>query len=217
MELFSKIASWVFLPLFMPVYAVAAVMYIPSGHAFHELQHYCMYSMDPRWKWGVLLFYFVFCTVFPGVAFTIMRLSGIVSTTEMDDRKERWLPMATTIAFTGMLYYWLRMQFGPLGDDVPKYIENLALAGILVSLCFIPLNMWRKVSVHAAGAGIFTGFLIAYLAQHTYYSVWLAPLALVVSGTVMTARLYLEKHSLTEVSVGWGVAAFVTFAINYWV
>lgn len=215
MELFSKIASWVFLPLLMPVYALAAVMYIPSGHAFEELQMFCMHSMPERWKWITLGAYFVFTTVLPGLSFLIMYKYGIVSTAEMDDRKERWLPMATTIVYTAMLYFAMNGIFSKV-DGVPKYIENLALSGILVSLCFIPLNSWRKVSVHAAGAGIFTGFLIAYLAQHTYFSIWLAPLALVVSGTVMAARLYLEKHSLTEVSVGWSVGTFVTFAVNFW-
>lgn len=214
MELFSKIASWVFLPLFMPVYALAAVMFIPSGHDFSELNRVCVFTMPAQTKWFILLFFFIFCTLLPGVSFVIMRASGIVSTTEMDDRKERWLPMAMTILFTGMLYFWLQRTLEPY--DYPKYIVNLALSGIVVSLLFIPLNTWRKVSVHAAGAGIFTGFLIAYLAQHTYFSVWLAPLALIVSGTVMTARLYLEKHSLTEVSVGWGVGTFITFAVNYW-
>lgn len=215
MELFSKIASWVFLPLFMPVYAMAAVMYIPSGHAFEEMQMYCMYTLDDSWKTVTLVSYFVFTTVLPGAAFLIMYKSGIVSTPEMDDRKERWLPMAMTIIFTGLLYFFLARTFAPI-EEIPKYIEDLALAGILVSLCFVPLNRWKKVSVHAAGAGIFTGFLLAYLAQHMYFSIWLAPLALVVSGTVMTARLYLEKHSLTEVSVGWSVGTFVTFAVNYW-
>lgn len=215
MELFSKIASWVFLPLFMPVYALAAVMFIPSGHAFEEMQMYCLYSLDGDWKRIILVAYFIGTTLLPGIAFLVMYKTGIVSTPEMDDRKERWLPMSVTILFTALLYFFMARAFAPI-DEAPKYIKNLALAGILVSLCFVPLNRWKKVSVHAAGAGIFTGFLLAYLAQHMYFSIWLAPLALVVSGTVMTARLYLEKHSLTEVSVGWSVATFVTFAVNYW-
>lgn len=214
METFSKIASWVFLPLFMPVFAMAAVMYIPSGHAFEELQRVCMHTLDVKEKTIILVFYGIFCVLLPGLSFVIMRFSGIVSTTEMDDRKERWLPMATTILYSGVLYYFMMARYGD--TIVPKYPINLAMSGVLVSLCFIPLNSWRKVSVHAAGAGIFTGFLLAYLAQHTYFSAWLAPLALVVSGTVMTARLYLSKHSLTEVSVGWSVGTFITFAVNYW-
>lgn len=214
MKLFSKIASWVFLPLFMPVFAIMAVMFIPSGHSFVDMDQGCMYSINEKWKQATLIWYFIFCAFLPGVSFFIMLKSGIVSTPEMDDRKERWLPMATTILYTTFLYFLLDKQFENVEE--PKYILNLSLSGILVSLCFVPLNRWRKVSVHAAGAGIFTGFLIAYLAQHTYFSMWLAPLALVVSGTVMTARLYLEKHSLTEVSVGWGVGALVTFVINFW-
>jgi len=215
MEVFSKIISWVFLPLFMPVYAMAAIMYIPSGYAFEELKMYSMYTLDDSWKHVILVAYFVGTTLFPGVAFLIMYKTGIVSTPEMDDRKERWLPMAVTIIFTALLYFFLARAFARI-EEIPKFIENLALAGILVSLCFVPLNRWKKVSVHAAGAGIFTGFLLAFLAQHTYFSIWLIPLALVVSGAVMTARLYLEKHSLTEVSVGWSVGTFVTFAVNYW-
>lgn len=215
MELFSKIVSWVFLPLLMPIYALAAVMYIPSGHAFEELKRYSMYTIDDNWKLLILAVYFLFTALLPGASYLIMYKTGIVSTAEMDDRKERWIPMATTIAYTVVLYFFISGLFSKI-DDAPKYIYNLALSGILVSVCFVPLNSWRKVSVHAAGAGIFTGFLIAYLAQHTYFSIWLAPLALVVSGTVMTARLYLEKHSLTEVSVGWSVGTFVTFVVNYW-
>lgn len=214
MKTFSKIASWVFLPLFMPVFALAAVMFIPSGHSFEELQDVCMHTLQVQEKTIILVFYSVFCVLLPGISFVIMRFSGIVSTTEMDDRKERWLPMAMTILYSGVLYYLMMARYGE--TIVPKFPVNLALSGMLVSLCFIPLNSWRKVSVHAAGAGIFTGFLVAYLAQHTYFSMWLAPLALVVSGTVMTARLYLSKHSLTEVAVGWSVAAFITFAVNYW-
>ncbi|XOV66686.1 MAG: hypothetical protein ACFHU9_13760 [Fluviicola sp.] len=214
MELFSKIVSWIFLPLFMPVYAMLAVMYIPSAHSFEEMK-LSMFTIEPKWKIAIVVAYFLFSTAFPGLAFLVMYKSGIVSTPEMDDRKERWLPMAMTILFTGLLYFFLARTFNPI-VEAPKYIVNLALAGILVSLCFVPLNRWKKISVHAAGAGIFTGFLLAYVSQHTYFSAWLAPLALVVSGTVMTARLYLEKHSLTEVSVGWGVGTFVTFAVNYW-
>ena len=133
MEAFSKIASWVFLPLFMPVFAMAAVMFIPSGYAFEELRTISMYTLDGTEKIIIIVFYFIFCVALPGLSFVVMRFSGIVSTTEMDDRKERWLPMATTILYSGMLYYFMISRYGD--TIVPKYPVNLALSGVLVSLC----------------------------------------------------------------------------------
>ena len=76
--------------------------------------------------------------------------------------------------------------------------------------------MWKKVSLHAGGMGIMSGFLIAYAVEMQGISDVDYPLAIIASGLVMSARVYLEKHTLLEVVIGWFTGTFVTFAVNYY-
>ena len=61
-----------------------------------------------------------------------------------------------------------------------------------------------------------SGFLIAYAVEMEQFQLWILPFAIISSGLVMSARVYLEKHTLLEVVVGWFTGTFVTFAVNYY-
>ena len=56
MKAISNVASWVFLPLFMPIYALLVVFYVPSNqdYLFNED---CMYLMHDTNKLVVLFEY----------------------------------------------------------------------------------------------------------------------------------------------------------------
>ena len=212
MKLISQISSWVFLPLFMPMYALLAVMYIPSNqdYIFNEG---CMYLMFDQNKNVVLIDVALFGMILPGVSYMIMMASGMISTIEMDDKSERNLPILITLAYCTALYIFLEMQFSEF--HAPKYIFGLALSGIAVAMAQFFLNIWKKVSIHAAGAGIAFGFLFAYALGHAEYHLGIIIVPILASGIVMSARLYLKKHDITEVIVGWFLGAFLTFTITY--
>lgn len=212
MKIVSQIISWVFLPLFMPMYALLAAMYTPSDQDY-IFNDDCMFLMYDQNKFVVLIYFALFGIVFPGISYSIMRASGMISTIEMDDKSERNLPILITLAYCIALYVILVIKFS--GFHAPKYIFCLALSGIAVAMVHFFLNIWKKVSIHAAGAGIAFGFLFAYALGHAEYHLGIVIIPLLASGIVMSARLYLRKHDLTEVAVGWFLGAFLTFTITY--
>ncbi|MFT6983281.1 MAG: membrane-associated phospholipid phosphatase [Crocinitomicaceae bacterium] len=212
MKVVSQISSWVFLPLLMPMYALLAAMYIPSDQDY-IFNNDCMFLMYDQNKFVVLIYFALFGIVFPGISYLIMRASGMISTIEMDDKSERNLPILITLAYCTALYVILVMKFS--GLHAPKYIFGLALSGIAVAMAQFFLNIWKKVSIHAAGAGIAFGFLFAYALGHAEYHLGIVIFPLLASGIVMSARLYLKKHDLIEVTVGWFLGAFLTFTITY--
>ena len=212
MKVLSQIFSWVFLPLFMPIYTLLAVLYIPSDQDY-IFNDDCMYLMFDQNKMVVLVDFAFFGMILPGVSYIIMRASGMISTIEMEDKSERNLPILIMLAYCTVLYIFLVIQFKDF--HAPKYIFGLALAGIAVSIAQFFLNIWKKVSIHAAGAGIAFGFLLAYALGHAEYHLGIIVVPLLVSGLVMSARLYLKKHDMTEVVVGWFLGAFLTFTITY--
>lgn len=213
MKTFSHVASWVFLPLLMPLYALLSVMYIGSYLDVLHLDH-CMAEMHPKNKIYILVYYGVFGALLPAFSYMIMRLSGMISTIEMDDKSERGLPIMVMIAYCTVLYVFLLKLFEG-HDGVPKFIFRLALSGIIVSVFHLILNTWKKVSIHAGGAGIAFGYLLAFALSHNEFNLWIIILPIIASGIVMTARLYLRKHDMTEVIVGWFLGSFVTFVITY--
>lgn len=212
MRIYSHIASWVFLPLFMPFYALLTVLYVASDQDYF-FNDDCMYLMHAQNKTIVLIDYAFFGILLPGISYFIMRRSGMITTIEMDDKNERALPIIVMFAYCTVLYVFLTVQFEAI--DPPKYVFSLALSGVFVSVAHFFLNMWKKVSIHAGGAGIAFGFLLAYAVGHAEYNILIIVIPILASGLVMTARLFLKKHDMTEVTVGWFLGCLITFTISY--
>ena len=99
--------------------------------------------------------------------------------------------------------------------DIPKFYYTLPLSGVFVTLIYFFWNRREKISIHSGAAGILTGFILAFILQHVEYELWMLIAAIIVSGLVMTARLFLEKHTMREIIIGWSTGAIVTFGLNY--
>src|SRR5690606_5798284 len=99
---------------------------------------------------------------------------------------------------------------------IPKFIFALPLSGAVVTAIFLIVNRWKKISIHSGAAGIVSGFVLAYLLTQTEYQLWAFTVTILVSGLVMSARLYLERHTISELIIGWMIGSFITFGINYY-
>ena len=213
MKLSSQIISWLFIPLLTPVLGVLLVMYIPSYQ--DVLNDDCLYTIGKEQKWQILYYYFFFCVVVPGLALLYLKGIGVVSTIEVDDRKERAIPII--VMFLSCLgLFILHTSMIPKSYGFSKYVYSYPLAGVIVTAIYFFQTLWKKVSLHAGGMGILTGFLIAYAMDMEVFPIWIILFAIIASGLVMSARVYLEKHTLLEVVIGWFTGTFVTFAVNYY-
>ncbi|MBL1279793.1 MAG: phosphatase PAP2 family protein [Fluviicola sp.] len=212
MQKVAQTISWVFNPLLMPIYALLLVMYIPSDHIYYN--PYCMFRMPESNKLVILYRFFLLCTLFPGLAFFIMAKFGMVSSIEMNTQKERAKPILVMFIFSMLLY--ISTVIGTQhASFIPKYIFALPLSGAFVTLVFYFLNKWKKVSIHAAAVGMLVGFLFAYLLDHEEFEIGVLAIGFVLSGLVMSARLFLKKHTLEELIIGWIIGSFITFIVNY--
>ncbi len=213
MEVLAKVISWVFLPLFIPLYVLLLVMYVPSNQDYFY-NHDCLYLLDPARKWGLIYMFAVFCTIAPGASYIALYRTRIISTIEIDERRERSIPIAIMFFYCAALYAVFMAKLGP--NLVSKFVLDLPLSGAVVTAVFFVLNRWKKVSIHSGAVGIASGFVLAYILQHAEYRLWMFTVTLVVSGLVMSARIYLGKHTLFEAVAGWFTGSLITFVINYW-
>ena len=206
----ANFISWAFLPLFIPVIALALTMYIPSEEK--NLSHPSLYLLDNDFKSQIIFLFLVFGTLAPGVSFLLMFRRKLISTIEMDDRTERVVPLL--IVFSYCLILFLLFFLKAPGGVLPKYIYAIPFSGALLSLIFLFINYWTKISLHAAGGGMITGYLCAFSAQQLHFNYLIILLGFLISGLIMSARLALNKHTPFQVYLCWILAFVVTFYCN---
>jgi membrane-associated phospholipid phosphatase len=212
MKLLAEILSWIFLPLLMPIYGLMLAMYIPSNQDYF-FNTESLYFLTPEAKELILYMFFIFSALAPGLSFFMLHRRKVISTIDMESAKERSIPMLIMFGYCLLLYILFVLK-AP-NNILPKYIYALPLAGTLVTALYTYINFYIKISLHGGGAGILSGFIFAYASVQQEYQFWILPAVIIASGLTIFARLFLKKHTPTEVYTGWSVAFIITFCCNY--
>ncbi len=206
----AHIISWVFLPLFIPLYALLITLYTPSSEKI--LSNASLFELPDELKTQLLFLFIIFGTVAPGLSFILMYRRGLITTIEMDNRSERSIPLFIVLSYCLILF--LLFFFKAPNLVLPRYIYALPLTGGGISVLFIVINFRTKISLHAAGTGILTGYFCAFATQQLQFNYLLILVALMVSGLVISARLVLNKHTPFQVYLGWVLGFLVAFVCN---
>lgn len=209
MKFLAHIISWVFLPLFMPIYGLCITLFVPSSQA-SIFQEENMYWLRIEAKWVVLALYFIFVVFVPGLSLLIMRRRQQITTIEMDDKNERFVPMIITAAYCAFL--GILLQIKAPNNVFPSAIYSLPWGGFVAILLAGLINRSEKISLHAMGGGMLFGYLVAYyFKQHVFFLFPIVASALV-AGLIMAARMYLGKHTLKQ-SISGFFLGFVCVAL----
>jgi hypothetical protein len=159
----------------------------------------------------------VFFTTFflPAIAIFLMQKLEFIQHLDMRDKQERIGPFIAT----GVFYLWV---FRSVLEDsnIPTAFLIAVLGSTLVLfICFL-INLFFKISLHAAGMGGLVGMvlIIMWLYSHGSFVVnlpvlgWsevsinlLLMICLVLAGFVGTARLHLNAHTPRELYAGFMV------------
>ncbi len=209
MRIFFQIATWLFMPILMPVYALLLVMYTPS-QPFNLSEENSLFIFSNQNKVAILSNYILFTVIAPIAMYSIFLKLNIIKTIQLDDKKERNMPMILMAIFCFLLFY----TFNSIQVVLPKYVYGLCLAGGIIITLFSILNSYFKISLHATGVGILTGFVFAYISQQLFFQLWILIFVLLVSGIVLSSRLYLNKHNSIELISGYFLSFIITFTIN---
>lgn len=212
MKFFAHFLSWVFLPLFTPIYALLIVFFIPSTPSSFFIWD-SLYYYPPEAKLLYLLLFLVFIVLAPGLSMLVLKLNGSISSLDMPKREERKSPIIIMLFYTIVLYLFILFQ--QENNLVHFTLKGMALGGVVASALALIINYFEKISLHGIGLGALIGFIYSYFIHMDKFNIGIFLLIIVLSGLTLSARLFLKLHTNKEillgVLVGFGTQFFCIF------
>lgn len=111
-------------------------------------------------------------------------------------RQHRAFPYLIHLLFYGLTLHLLT-RF-----HLPFYMGGILVSSLIIQVLCLFINLWWKISIHAAGAGGITGALFAYSLIFSFNPVWWLSFSILVSGLVGSSRMLLRQHTLWQVLAG---------------
>jgi hypothetical protein len=208
MKNLSTAISWLFMPLIMPVYALLITMYIPSFESGFY-QRNTLFFLSPDLKLAILALFGLFSFLAPALSLHFLKRSKIISSIEVDVQKERSVPMIITALYAAF-FSWFLWNKTPEGI-LPLQVHLFPLGSFAAIIIALIVNGFEKVSLHGLGAGMFLAYIVSYYQLQIYYPLWIIFASTLLCGLILTSRLYLQKHSLKQVFLGFGIGFVVLY------
>lgn len=187
-RLVAKIISYVFHPLFVPVYIAWFLV---------NVQPYLFSIFSPAEKLITLLRFFIMYSFFPLVTVLLAKGLGFLNSIYLKTQRDRVIPYIAC----GIYYFWmcyvLRNQ-----PQFSKEVVQLSMAIFIASSIGLLVNIYMKVSMHAISMGILVVFMgLLSFTQGDNYTIYMS-VALLIAGIVCTARFIVSDHTTTEIYTG---------------
>ena len=201
-KLLANFFSYVFHPLFIPLYVTYFVILIHS---------YQFAGVNDWVNLRILLQVFVNCTFLPLASILLLRALKFIDSVFLKTQKDRIIPYIICMTF----YFWNWYVFK--NNHEVKDLVSMSMAIFNASVFGFLVNISMKVSMHAIAVGVMTTF-IALLAfsDSSGFSLYLS-IAVLISGVVCTSRFIVSDHSQKEIYYGFLIGVFSQLAANYFV
>ena len=197
---FLKLVSYIFHPLFMPLFG--SLLY---------------YAITPKYspleiKGSVLIKIIILTICIPIILYYLLKNLGLVSSIFLEKVSDRKIP----------LYAQLVLIFLVLRVVMPQtYAPELYFffVGILATSvgCLLLVFFKIKASIHMMGIASITMFVVVLSIHYKINLLILIGLLVIFSGLVATSRLSLKAHTVTELTLGSLLGLVPQFmVINYW-
>tara|TARA_R110000850_G_scaffold277058_1_gene421931 strand:- start:175548 stop:176153 length:606 start_codon:yes stop_codon:yes gene_type:complete len=200
MNVFLKIAAYLFHPLWIPTLGVGLYYRVTPRHIIPEL----MYSK--------LLVVFILTFLVPLLLFFLLKTLKVIKSIHLSEVKERRVPL--------MIQCFLFVVLIKLVFEYYHYPElYYFFVGALVSAitAFILVLFKFKVSLHMIGIAGITMFIIALSIHFKINTLVLIGLLFFINGWVASSRLHTESHSPAELIFGFFIGFIPQLIfVNYW-
>ena len=187
MKKFSEILSAVFSPLLVPTYGMilaaflTILRFLPSGLL-----------------WTAIAITFVITSLVPVGAIIALYRAGVIKDPGLNERTERYIPYGVVIlCYLGCGFFFFKAS-------APVWLPMFFIGGAAATLINTIVNRWWKISAHGAAMGGMIALMFRIVASHYALfnmNVWLSAV-IIAAGLVMTARVYLGRHTLGQVLAG---------------
>ena len=194
-RLIARVISYVFHPLFVPVYMGWFLIYHAGVLPY----------LDPWNKTLLLVQFFVSYTLLPLATMLMAKALGFVESIYLRTQKDRIIPYVACGVFYFWIWYVLRTQ------NFSKELILMSLAIFLTASAGIIINGFMKISMHAMSMGVMCAYilLLGFMTERSF-GVYIS-LVFFIAGLVSTARLINADHHPREVYLGLFVGALSQF------
>lgn len=184
----AQFISYVFHPLFIPLYVTLFIVYIHPSY---------FVGIPAFFKARAIASIGINTIVFPLITVLLLRGLGFIQSVFLRTQKDRIIPYIAS----GIFYFWI--YFVLRGQTLyPPLLVGFMLGVFLASSAALIINIYTKVSMHATGMGGVLGIALVIMQSQTMLMTWPLALALVLTGLVCTARLLVSDHSPRQVYMG---------------
>lgn len=199
MKNLAHFLSFVFSPLLVTTYGVAAAMWFSTLHYI---------PLAARFQ--VLAWVFVVTGVLPGLMIFLLNRLGVISDFGLNTRTERTIPYCIVCICYLTLSYLFNLW------HMPGWMVLFMVGGAAAVVISVIVNAWWKISAHLAGMGGMIGLLLRIYAEGAEIPSTFAALLVVVvlTGAVGSARVYLERHTPGQVLAGAVNGALCVYIIS---
>lgn len=185
---FAQVVSYIFHPLFIPVYITLFMLYI------HPLL-FAGYTGQMKIRLAATIF--VNLTFLPAVTVFLCWRLKFISNVYMDTQKERIIPLAAAMIF----YFWCWFVLKTNGG-IPEMFRQFLLGSFITIIGAWLANIAFKVSLHALAMGGLFCFLLLLTFNVEGSSAQYLAIGVVIAGLVCSARLVVSSHRPFDVYAG---------------
>lgn len=219
-EQFFKALSYIFHPLIMPLLGIYFIFELPTFPTSLRIYD-SLYFFPDEAKYRIYIVLGVLTFAAPLLSLLIMYWNGMITSLHLEKKNERTYPYFIISFYYVLAFIFVRYQW-------PEELGHPALLGFLFGIIVVNvitffLNYIIKVSAHAVACFGVTGLLlgynqtqIAFFETETFPNLFFTLFILVLSGLVVTGRLYLKAHTLSEVLLGMAIGFFgIYFCVKF--
>ena len=189
----SLIFSICFHPLLMPTLGIVLILYADSYVAF--------IPMNAK-KWLIILTS-IGTLILPAVMMPVFLLQGKISDFQLDERRERILPLI----FTSIFYLLTFLLFKKI--PVFRFLHAFIFGSFVLVLIASLISIKWKISTHMIGLGGITGLVL--MASFTLDINFIYALIgiIIAAGLTGSSRIYLKAHNLKQVYSGYALGLII--------
>lgn len=192
LRVLANVVSVVCHPVFMPV-IMTFVLYTINRVSFGNIDNNTFYS----WL-GILALNTIF---FPLVTIFLLKRLQFIESIKLNTSKDRIVPLIATMIF----YFWAYMVFKNMKPPAvaPQVLRIFLLGNFWGIIAIFMVNIFKKVSMHAAAAGGMIGLLIVVMIVSRVNLFMPMMISILIAGIIGSARLVLRAHTNGEIGLGY--------------
>jgi hypothetical protein len=185
MKVFSNLISYLLHPLFIPIGGTIAYFLITPKYTPLEIQS------------ASILPIFILTVIIPIVTFFILKNVGLANSIFLETATERKYPLYIHASILLLILY----KVIPNNYVSELYFYFTGLLGATVA-CLLLLLFNFKTSLHAVGVSGLLMYLINLSIHFEINLIIAISIFILLTGAVLTARLYLKAHTRIELIIG---------------